>query len=133
MSDGGCLCEALRYACRGAPAAAGYCHCRLCRRSAGAPVLAWASFSVDAFRYTQGVPGVFKSSAQGRREFCRDCGSQLLFRDTADGRFVDVNIATLDDPEALRPQYHIWTESRLSWFDVADRLPRHRQDGPPAA
>ncbi len=133
MSEGGCLCGALRYSCRGAPAEAGYCHCRLCRRSAGAPVLAWASFPVEAFRYTQGVPGVFHSSAHGRREFCRDCGSQLLFRNTADERFVDINIATLDDPEPLCPQYHIWTESRLSWFDVADRLPRCPQDGPPAA
>jgi hypothetical protein len=26
---------------------------------------------------------------------------------------------------------HIWCESRISWFDVADYLPRYDRAGPP--
>ena len=37
---GACLCGSLRYAITAPPIDAGYCHCRLCQRSAGAPVLA---------------------------------------------------------------------------------------------
>ena len=44
MSDahtGGCLCGAIRYRITGAPVEALYCHCRMCRRAHGAPVVAW--------------------------------------------------------------------------------------------
>jgi hypothetical protein len=39
--------------------------------------------------------------------------------------FLDVTLASLDDPEAVRPTYHIWTTSRVDWFDIADDLPRY--------
>ncbi len=39
-------------------------------------------------------------------------------------------MVTLDDPEQLEPEYHIWTESRLNWFEIADHLPRHKHDIP---
>lgn len=130
MYEGGCLCGALRYSFRSGPEDAGYCHCRLCQRSAGAPVLAWATFPAETFRYTQGAPGIYKSSGWGQREFCRDCGTQLLFRNTAHGKTVDLNFVTLDDPEQLEPEYHIYTSSRLKWLDIADNLPRYKQDVP---
>ena len=130
MYEGGCLCGALRYAFGSAPYDAGYCHCRLCQRSSGAPVLAWATFPAGSFCYTQGAPAIFKSSAWGQREFCRDCGTPLLFRNSADKKTVDLNMVTLDDPEQLDPEYHIWTESQLKWFDIADHLPRHKHDIP---
>ncbi len=130
MIEGGCLCGAIRYSSQLAPYEVGYYHCRLCQRSSGAPVSAWASFPLEAFRYTRGTPKLFKSSEHGQREFCGDCGSQLLFRDTVSLKTVDINIGTLDEPNQVKPEYHIWTESQFEWFDIADDLPRHRQDVP---
>ncbi len=43
---------------------------------------------------------------------------------------TDINLVTLDDPVRLAPQYHIWTDSRIPWFDTADDLPRHKGNGP---
>ena len=130
MYEGGCLCGALRYSFTSAPDDAGYCHCRLCQHSAGAPVMAWATFPAEAFHYAQGAPGIYRTSAWGQREFCRDCGTQLLFRNTDHGKTVDLNYVTLDDPEQLEPEYHIYTESRLKWLNIDDNLPRYRQDIP---
>jgi len=127
---GGCLCGAVRYACQQAPVDIGYCHCRMCQRASGAPVVAWAEFPPEAFSYTRGAPRTFQSSTDARREFCGDCGSQLLFRDTAEAKSVDINVGTLDDPGQVAPRYHIWTESQLAWFKVDDSLPRHKQDWP---
>ena len=127
---GGCLCGQLRYAVDGPPVDTGYCHCRLCQRSSGAPVLAWGTFPAQAFAYLSGSPVVYPSSAKGRREFCGRCGTQIAFRSTADETRVDVNLASLDDPTALAPQYHIWTDSRIAWFDTADDLPRYPDEGP---
>ncbi len=130
MVEGGCLCGAIRYSSQLAPYDVGYCHCRICQRSSGAPVLAWAAFPLEAFRYTRGTPKLFRSSEHGQREFCGDCGSQLLFRDITSAKSVDVNIGTLDKPTKLNPECHIWTESQINWFDIADELPRYRQDVP---
>ena len=128
-TTGGCLCGALRYAAHGEPIDVGYCHCRVCQRSSGAPVLAWASFPNDAFAYTKGSPATYRSSPRAGREFCAACGTQLVFREDGAPR-VDLNIGSLDEPDRLAPQYHIWTESRIPWFETTDPLPRYPDAGP---
>jgi hypothetical protein len=128
--EGGCLCGRVRYRSERRPLDSGYCHCRICQRSTGAPVLAWAAFPVEAFVYIGTTPSIYRSSARGQREFCAECGTQIAFREFSDGGTVDVNFVTLDDPERLEPQYHIWTRSRLRWFDTADQLPRYDGEGP---
>lgn len=128
--EGGCLCGALRYRIEGAPLDAGYCHCRLCQRSTGAPVLAWASIPVERFTFTRGEPARYASTAHGLRLFCATCGTQLLYREAQSPRTYDVNLGSLDDPESIEPRYHIFTRSRIAWFDTADQLPRHEDEGP---
>jgi hypothetical protein len=122
---GGCLCGAIRYGSLARPVDAGYCHCRMCQRLSGSTVLPWASFATGAFSYTRGSPRIYRSSAHGQREFCADCGSQIAFRTVDDDATVEVNIGTMDDPTSVTPRYHIWCNSRVSWFDTADALPRH--------
>jgi hypothetical protein len=127
---GGCLCGAVRYTVSGRPASVGYCHCRLCRHSVGAPVVPWASYPPARVAWTSGAPVWYRSSAKAERGHCAVCGTSLAFRYVAGGPTVDITLASLDDPEALRPEYHIWTDSQLHWFDVADHLPRYPDDGP---
>ena len=133
MYEGGCLCGALRFSASAAPVATGYCHCTLCRRSTGAPVLAWASFPVAAFRYTKGRAAIYESSSRGHREFCSACGAQIAFRGSDHAETVDVNVASVDDPSELRPQCHIYFEDRIPWFDTDDALPRHPRAEPKGA
>ncbi len=126
---GGCLCGALRYASSAEPVEAGYCHCRMCQKLSGATVLPWASFSTSSFDYTKGQPKIYTSSAHGQREFCAECGSQIAFRATDTDDTVEINVGTLDDPEAITPQYHVWCNSQVSWFDTQDELPRYPESG----
>jgi hypothetical protein len=126
---GGCLCGRLRYEARD-PIDAGYCHCRLCQRSSGAPVLAWASFPTAGFSFTEGKPESYRSSPAGLRDFCTNCGTQIAFRGTAKPTRIDVNIASLDDPASIKPEYHIWVGSRVPWFHIDDDLPRYSDEGP---
>ena len=128
--QGGCLCGELRYESDAPPRDAGYCHCRLCQRSSGAPVLAWVTFPADRFAYLKGEPKTFQSSPRGQREFCGTCGAQIAYRKAEPSGTVDVNLATLDAPESVKPRCHVWTDSRIPWFDTADRLPRYADDGP---
>jgi hypothetical protein len=129
--EGGCLCGAVRYRVEGQPLHAGYCHCRMCQRAAGAPVVAWGAWPADRFAWLQGKPGRFASSAKGERSFCPSCGTSLTSVDPGDRRLVEVTLASLDDPAAFPPEEHIWTASRIRWLELGDKLPRHT--GPPGS
>ncbi len=125
MTEGGCLCGAVRYKSAAAAVESGYCHCSLCRRSTGAPVSTWVSFPVAAFSYSKGQPAIYASSSWGHREFCATCGTQICYRDSEGATTVDVNVGSLDDPAACSPQYHIHSIDRIAWFETADALPRY--------
>lgn len=126
---GGCLCGALRYVFEGKPDAAGWCHCRMCQRSSGAPAQTYVLLPAGGFRYVAGVPAVYRSSEHGERRFCPVCGSQVEFRDARDPAHVSLNSGTLDDPSLAPPDRHIWTSSEVPWFAAADSLPRFPGDG----
>ena len=128
MISGGCLCGAVRYQADAEPVSCSYCHCSQCRETSGAPVVAWVTLPRDSFNYTAGQPGTFNSSGHGCREFCRHCGSALVFSSTQETTTVDVTLCTLDDPERCQPQYHSHTGSGVSWFHVDDDLPYYEKD-----
>ena len=64
--EGGCLCGAVRYRISAEPHHAGYCHCRMCQRSAGAPVVAWLTGAERCLRLDQGRARRLSLLAQGR-------------------------------------------------------------------
>jgi len=80
---------------------------------------------------TSGDRVAYRSSAKALRHFCGSCGPPLTWRAANNPRLVDVSIATLDSPEAIEPALHLWTDSQIAWFEIADRLPRHPTDERP--
>jgi hypothetical protein len=122
---GGCLCGAIRYRLVAAPVEALYCHCRMCQRAHGAPVVAWLAVPSDGFEVTAGKVATYRSSAKAVRQFCVACGTPLLWRAIDNPGLVDVSIATLDEPAAVGPDLHLWTQHQLAWFELADTLPRY--------
>ena len=127
MSDsifqGGCFCGAIRYRVAGIPRDVCHCHCADCRRASGAAFVSWASFHADGFAFTRGEPGAFRYAGRVRT-FCRMCGTSLTFREETLAE-IDVTLASLDEPGAMVPEDHIWTEDQLPWIALADGLPRH--------
>jgi hypothetical protein len=100
----------------------------MCQRAAGAPVVAWGTWPAERLTWLAGEPRTFASSAKGRRSFCPNCGTPLTFAD--DLVTIDVTLASLDDPAAFAPEYHIWTMSRVPWLDIRDDLPRYNGSAP---
>ncbi|MGQ0659543.1 GFA family protein [Sphingosinicella sp.] len=124
MNEGGCHCGAIRYRVEGAPIHAALCHCTDCRRHAGAPMVGWTLFGNDRFAVTKGEAKVYASSEHGRRHFCADCGTGLFYtNETIFAGQTDVQVATLDDPDALPMQAQIQTAERIGWMKAAHDLP----------
>jgi hypothetical protein len=38
---------------------------------------------------------------------------------------VQVCVGSLDDPDAVHIDDHVWTSEQVSWFRIDDDLPRH--------
>ena len=126
--QGGCLCGSIRYRATGEPQRPHYCHCRMCQRGVGAPLTAWVNFHLDGFAWAGDEPAYYRSSPDLRRGFCATCGAAICT--IADGDdYVCVTLASLDDPEAISPTFHMWTSSAVSWLKVDDKLPRHKGQG----
>ncbi|MBN8820243.1 MAG: GFA family protein [Sphingomonas sp.] len=122
--EGGCRCGAVRYEVTGAPVYVALCHCADCRKSAGAPMVSWSAFAEGAVSVTAGAPRDYASSEQATRSFCAACGTGLFYRNPAVlPGLIDIQAATLDDPEALPPHIHVQTAERLSWMHGIDALP----------
>lgn len=130
-TTGQCHCGAIRYALEGEPQHNTLCHCADCRRCAGAPVVGWAGYPADALTVTAGEPNVYSSSEHARRHFCGECGAGLFYYNE---QFlpgtVDVQTATLDDPEALPPQAQIQVADRIGWMKDAHNLPEFERFPP---
>lgn len=121
--EGGCLCGAVRYRVSGAPTNLCYCHCRSCRRAAGAHCVAWGTFDASRFELVRGEPARVRSSEHVLRSFCGACGSALGYVNDARPGELDLTLASLDDPSDLAPVCHIWVSHRLPWVLLADGLP----------
>jgi hypothetical protein len=133
VHEGGCLCGAIRYRVTAAPTALVLCHCRTCRKAAGAPSLAWAIFRAADFAFTKGNPATYSSSPGVKRGFCSRCGTTLTYASADHPDVADVTTATLDDPDAFTPDREIWLEEKIVWEAVDHaraRYPRSSRNSP---
>ena len=129
-ATGQCHCGAIRYTVGGEPIHASLCHCRDCTRHAGALVVGWALFASDGVAI-EGEAVTYASSEHGRRLFCGACGTGLFYTNEAifPGQ-IDLQIATLDDPDAFPPQAHIQVADDPRWMASAHDLPRFERYPP---
>jgi hypothetical protein len=126
--SGSCHCRAIRYELAGEPQVVAICHCSDCRRSAGAPFVAWAMYAEASLTITAGTPKTINSSGTAMRSFCPECGTGLFYRNEAVlPGLVDVQTATLDTPDALPPAVQIQTAERLGWVTRMNELPEYER------
>jgi hypothetical protein len=87
-------------------------------------MVGWTMFRADAVKVIKGAPKVYASSEHGRRHFCADCGTGLLYTnaETLPG-IMDIQSATLDDPDAIPPRAHVQVAERIGWMARAHELP----------
>jgi hypothetical protein len=94
----------------------------MCRRTTGAPFVAWFSVRPLELHFLTGEPSRFRSSGRGTRSFCGHCGTQLTFQSDDWPDEIDVTTCSLDDPEAVPPRDHTRVSSRLRWIRLCDGL-----------
>jgi len=123
---GGCLCGAVRFVCDGRPIKVNLCHCQMCRKASGAPVVAWAAYERARVRFGS-EPTWRQSSAKAERAFCPKCGSAIAWHSLGDTAQIDLAVGAFDQPDDLKPAEHLWADSRIKWLKIEDSTPKYHE------
>ena len=112
---GGCQCGAVRYRLSAEPTGANICHCRMCQKASGGPMMAFGGVRLSEFFVSSGAIATFSSSDIAERGFCARCGTPLTYRELGSDR-VSVTLGSLDEPGAVAPvtQLGVEFEGRLA-------------------
>ncbi|OYW47188.1 MAG: hypothetical protein B7Z08_03800 [Sphingomonadales bacterium 32-68-7] len=125
MLTGGCRCGAVRYQSDAENTARhGLCHCADCRRSSGAPAVAWLAVPLGGFAVTQGEAVRWDGQGGAERYFCGTCGTGLYYLNGAVlPGIADIQSATLDDADAYAPGAQIQCAERLGYMASLNEMP----------
>ena len=135
---GGCLCGNVTYEIESPFLKFGHCHCSRCRRATGSSHASNLYADPSRFRWTSGEASVRRYDLLSARSFattfCSTCGAPLPHH-TRSGREIVVPAGSLDQQSQLKPQMHIFFDSRPEWSCADDSLPRFEgyadtEDGP---
>ena len=128
MTQGACLCGAVRYEVHGPFSMAMHCHCSMCRKHHGSLFATFVSAPLMGFRWLGGEDHVvkFKSSEHGVRGFCKVCGSVApTLMKTLDLAACPAGnlLGELNLPKAS----HWFVGSKAPWYEITDSLARHEE------
>jgi hypothetical protein len=125
---GGCACGAVRYRLTMPPLIVHACHCRDCQRLSGS-AFATNIWIERRFVEANNAPlhAVMVPAGSGKPQEifrCPGCGTALWSKyHAAPGDTVLLRAGTLDQPETIRPDIHIYTRSKLPWLSLPDGVP----------
>ncbi len=126
--EGGCICGALRYRMTSKPMFVHCCHCRWCQRETGASFALNAMIEADRVVLLRGSPeavDIPSESGKGQKIVrCPDCHIALWSNYAGAGdalRFI--RVGTLDEPDRLTPDVHIYTSSKQPWVVLPPSTP----------
>ena len=119
-ADGGCDCLRVRYRMETAPLFVHCCHCRWCQRESGASFALNAMIEADRVTELGNTPELVDTpSASGGGQLVARCGvcKVAVWSNYAGaGPLVKfVRVGTLDKPDLLPPDIHIFTASKQPW------------------
>jgi len=126
--EGGCDCGAVRYRLESRPLFVHCCHCRWCQRESGAAFALNAMIEADRVRLLAGRPEIVHTPSQSGKgqdiARCPTCRIALWSNYAGAGPFVHfVRVGTLDEPDHLPPDIHIFTASRQPWVILPPGVP----------
>jgi len=126
--DGGCTCRYVRYRLTSGPLFVHCCHCRWCQRETGTAFALNAMIEADRVALLSGeveVVNTPSNSGKGQKiSRCPQCRIALWSNYAGAGDAVRfVRVGTLDDPDRLPPDIHIFTASKQPWVVLPPDTP----------
>lgn len=121
--EGGCDCKGVRYRLLSRPLVVHCCHCRWCQRESGASFALNAMIEtkrLESWGLTPDLVSTPSNSGAGQDiARCPKCRVALWSHYAGSGPLTAfVRVGTLDQPDLLPPDLHIFTESKQPWVPL---------------
>jgi hypothetical protein len=126
--EGRCTCGDVRYRLMSAPLFVHCCHCRWCQRETGASFALNAIVETEQLVLTTGAAEAVitpTESGLGQRiHRCGRCRVALWSHYPGSGPHAAfVRVGTLDEPDRVRPDVHIFAASKQPWVQLGSDVP----------
>jgi hypothetical protein len=126
--DGGCDCGLVRYRMQTRPLFVHCCHCRWCQRESGASFALNALIESDRVVNSGTEPEIIDTPTQSGKgqkiARCPKCRIALWSHYWSAGPVIRfVRVGTLDRPDHLPPDVHIFTASKQPWLQLPADVP----------
>ena len=126
--EGGCTCGKVRYRLTRSPMVVHCCHCRWCQRETGTAFALNAMIESDCVSLLSGpVECIDTPSKSGKGQKivrCPSCHIAVWSHYAGAGDLLSfVRVGTLDTPDALPPDIHIYTASKQPWVILPPDTP----------
>lgn len=116
--SGRCLCGHVTVSATLDSQSAGACHCSICRRWGGGPLLAVECGKEVSFTGSQYIQ-VYSSSDWAERGFCRDCGTHLFYR-LKQGGFYALPVGLFDGQPDWQLEHQVFIDEKPSFYSFAE-------------
>ena len=127
--EGGCACGAVRYRLTREPMFVHCCHCRDCQRQTGSAFVVNALIETACIAVIAGEPAATGvPTASGRPHDihrCPACRTALWSDYGGRPALRFVRVGTLDEPQAIPPDVHIFVRSKLPWVVLPEGVPAY--------
>ena len=126
--EGGCACGVVRYRMTARPLFVHCCHCRWCQRETGSAFVLNALIESDRVELLTGAPAAMMTpseSGNGQEIYrCPNCQVALWSHYAGAGEAIRfVRVGTLDAPDRLPPDVHIYIASKQPWVILPGGVP----------
>jgi hypothetical protein len=127
-AEGGCDCRRVRYRMETLPLFVHCCHCRWCQRESGASFALNALIEADRVTELGAPPELLRTpSESGKGQVvarCPQCKVAVWSNYSGAGPWIRfVRVGTLDNPDLLPPDIHIFTASKQPWVVLPPGTP----------
>lgn len=127
-AEGGCTCGQLRYKIAGAPMFVHCCHCRWCQRQSGAAFAVNAMIEADRLVHLKGEPELIPvPTPSGAGQVIARCPACKIaiwsYYGGAGEKIRFFRVGTLDQPDQIQPDIHVYTSSKQPWVILPEGVP----------
>lgn len=117
-AKGKCLCGAVRLTSK-ADKAVTACHCSMCRRWGGGPLLA-VLCGTDVDIQGQDAISTYDSSQWAERGFCHHCGTHLFYRVKGSEEY-HIPVGLFDEQSDFNFQHQIFIDRKPAFYEFINR------------
>lgn len=116
---GQCLCGAVKITADTISPEIGACHCSMCRKWAGGPLLAVDCGNEVSFEGEENI-GIYDSSEWAQRGFCKQCGTHLFYLLKEPKQYI-MPVGFFDNLDSIVFDHQIFIDEKPDYYSFSNK------------